>query len=174
MKRFVLLLLCSIFASLCAFSQDIAKGDTRDTYIHTSCRQISANGVLFAMSMFADFSESDNEFSYSGGSTYPNILIKYPCSKVDDTYVIPENTDFIANYAFRGCKNLKKLIIPRSVCYIGEHAFDDSSIEEFIVAGATFNGKAYTKGKCDVNDDTAVDVADITTVATVILDKKEK
>ena len=51
-------------------------------------------------------------------------LIKYPASKSETSYTIPDSVTSIAKNAFRDCKNLTSITIPDSVTSIGDFAFD--------------------------------------------------
>ena len=68
------------------------------------------------------------------GST-PSILVKFPPQDPRESYSIPNTVSRISKGAFKGCRNLKEIIIPVSVFYIGEDAFDDTEIERFVVSG---------------------------------------
>lgn len=71
---------------------------------------------------------------------YNSTLLRFPPNSSVSEYAIPESVNRIASGAFRGCKNLKKLIFPSSwntdriVRYISTNAFDGSSIESFEVS----------------------------------------
>lgn len=53
-----------------------------------------------------------------------NTLITYPMSLTADKYVIPAGTAAIADYAFSGCEQLRRVTIPDSVTEIGEDVFE--------------------------------------------------
>lgn len=65
----------------------------------------------------------------------PSILVKYPAQDSRESFTIPNTVSRISKGAFKGCRNLKEIIIPGSVFYIGEDAFDDTEIERFAVSG---------------------------------------
>ena len=53
------------------------------------------------------------------------ILIKYPCRKKAESYVIPNSVISIEMYAFNNCSSLISIIIPNSVIIIGDSAFNN-------------------------------------------------
>ena len=65
----------------------------------------------------------------------PSILVKYPSQDTRESFTIPNTVSRISKGAFKGCHNLKEIIIPGSVLYIGDDAFDDTEIERFVVSG---------------------------------------
>lgn len=66
----------------------------------------------------------------------PYTLVKYPPNDPRDSFVIPSTVTRIAKGAFKGSRNLKELILPETVYYIGENAFDDTEIEIFTVVNS--------------------------------------
>ena len=71
---------------------------------------------------------SDNNKNYSSvdGVLFnkdKTELIKYPSSKTDNTYEIPDSVTSIGAYAFQDCSRLTSVTIPNSVTSIDEHAF---------------------------------------------------
>lgn len=74
---------------------------------------------------------------------YNSTLLRFPPNSSLTEYVIPESVNRIASGAFRGCKNLKKLVFPSSwnsdriAITIATNAFDDSGIESFEVGTAS-------------------------------------
>ena len=87
--------------------------------------------------------ESENPTGYIGNS-WPELfytidgvllwnrtLVRFPVEDSRTEYVIPNGVERISNGAFRGCKNLRKIVIPKTMVYIGETAFDGSGIEIF-------------------------------------------
>lgn len=73
-------------------------------------------------------------FSCVGSEPY--MLVRFPAGDERTSYTIPNYVSRIARGAFQGCKNLRELTIPSTVIYIGDNAFDDSSIATFHVEGA--------------------------------------
>lgn len=79
----------------------------------------------------------------------PIALVKYPAMKTDEEFEIPSTVRRICNNAFQGTKFLKTLKIHNTVTEgayvnlaIGEDAFNDSSIENFIVIENDVNNEA--------------------------------
>ena len=66
----------------------------------------------------------------------PYTLVKYPPNDQRDSFIIPNTVTRIAKGAFKGSRNLKELILPETIYYIGENAFDDSEIEIFTVVSS--------------------------------------
>lgn len=75
---------------------------------------------------------------FSGNGLEWSWLVKFPNGDEREEYAIPEGVSRICNGAFTGCKNLKRLVIPSSVRYIGERAFEGSSIERFEVRSSEY------------------------------------
>ena len=65
----------------------------------------------------------------------PSVLVKYPALDPRETFTIPNTVSRIAKGAFKDSRNLKEIIIPSSVIYIGDDAFDGVEIERFVVMG---------------------------------------
>ena len=65
----------------------------------------------------------------------PSVLVRYPSQDTRESFTIPNTVSRISKGAFKGCRNLKEIIIPGSVFYIGDDAFDDTEIERFVVSG---------------------------------------
>jgi len=70
----------------------------------------------------------------------PIVLVRYPAMNPREEYEIPSTVRRINNNAFQGTKFLKTLKMHNTVTYnrnvkltIGETAFNDSSIENFVV-----------------------------------------
>lgn len=68
-------------------------------------------------------------------SNNPYILVKYPSKDTRESFTIPNTVTRIARGAFKGCINLREIIIPSSVIYIGDNAFDDTELESLRVSG---------------------------------------
>jgi len=53
------------------------------------------------------------------------------CPDIKESYSVPSTVAWIGNYAFKGCKLLKSIVIPYGVNSIGSYAFNDcSSLQE--------------------------------------------
>ena len=65
----------------------------------------------------------------------PSILVRYPALDPRETFTIPTTVSRISKGAFKDCRNLREIIIPSSVIYIGDDAFDGVEIERFVVMG---------------------------------------
>ena len=50
-------------------------------------------------------------------------FILYPIGKTAESYTIPDETIYIGDYAFAGCKNVLSVMIPNNVTTIGNNAF---------------------------------------------------
>ena len=58
-------------------------------------------------------------------SKYGRNLIQYAIGKTEDSFEVPLSVEIIRDEAFCGSKSLKRIVVPKSVTYIGEHAFDE-------------------------------------------------
>ncbi len=107
-----------------------------------SCVQTDGLGVLGGLSgkylkNFTLKSCSNNEtpaLKVEDGVLYSadgTELIAYPTAKEDRVFEIPELVEKIHSGAFRGCNNLKKLIIPKSIIIDGGLTFNDASFDLF-------------------------------------------
>ena len=91
----------------------------------------------------------------------PFILVKYPSSDLRESFTIPNTVSRIARGAFMGARNLKELIIPYSVKYIGENAFDDTDIEKFTVSGNDVSAHFNAINEQDAGGVTYYDISGI-------------
>lgn len=75
--------------------------------------------------------DSDNPYLASeDGVLYDKdktVLIKYPCKRKNERFVVPDSVEMIGFGAFDGCSYLKEIIIPDGVECILEHAFEGCS-----------------------------------------------
>ena len=60
-------------------------------------------------------------------------LMAYPAGRTNTSFTVPADVSEIENYAFSGCKSLKKVIIPFGVEWIGYDAFRGCPIENMII-----------------------------------------
>lgn len=72
-------------------------------------------------------------YVFSGSS--PFILVRFPAGDTRESFTIPNTVARIARGAFSGCHNLQELVIPTSVYYIADNAFEDTEIVSFKVSG---------------------------------------
>lgn len=66
------------------------------------------------------YSNDDNGILFNKNKT---ILVKYPEGKFNISYVIPNGTKIIDDYAFYSCNNLMNVSIPNSVTDISDYSF---------------------------------------------------
>ena len=52
-------------------------------------------------------------------------LLRFPPGKESDEFVLPASVKQIADYAFSGCKGLKKLVLPKGFSAFSENSFSD-------------------------------------------------
>ena len=104
-------------------SNEFPTGYLETSYYDESNTIKSIDGVLYML--YADI---------------PIVLVKYPPMNLREEYEIPSTVRRINNNAFQGTKYLKTLKMHNTVTYnrfvklvIGENAFNDSSIENFVV-----------------------------------------
>ena len=80
---------------------------------------------LFALPDFA-CSENNELYSVVDGVLFnkdQTELIRFPCGKNVNSYVIPDSVTSIGDYAFYGCTGLTSITIPDGVTSIGTYAF---------------------------------------------------
>ncbi len=53
------------------------------------------------------------------------ILVRYPVGRTDESYTVPDGVQTLAEMVFSGCKQLRNIVIPSSVKYVGDNAFTD-------------------------------------------------
>jgi len=94
---------------------------------------------------------------YSNGIPY--VLVRYPAEAERQTFTIPSTVGRISRGAFQGCKNLKELEIPQSVYYIGDNAFENTSISRFIVTGADDAASNISAAKATTSEMAIYDTA---------------
>ena len=82
----------------------------------------------------------DNSFDITGG-----ILLEY-LNKAASTVVLPDGVTHISKFAFRGCKNLKSVTIPKSVVEIDDFVFDGLNKELKIYLDPNANVSGFGKG----------------------------
>ncbi len=75
-------------------------------------------------------------------------LIKYPCGKLENVFVIPDSVTSIDGYAFRGCSFITSIVIPEGITSIGDWAFYYcTSLASIVVpSGVTSIGEAAFRG----------------------------
>ena len=75
-------------------------------------------------------------------------LIKYPASKTDKSYTVPDSVTEIEYQAFAGCKYLEKLTLSANVSVIENRIFDNcQSLTELVIKeGTTTIGYAVLEG----------------------------
>lgn len=65
----------------------------------------------------------DGVLFFYGTKNQP-VLLKYPEGKEGNTYIIPDDTEYIKAFAFYNCSNLKKIVVPSSVATVMTQGFD--------------------------------------------------
>lgn len=112
MNRILLLLLCN-FLMAAAYGQTLVNDrGYLDNHANSNYPLYCEDGVLFMKGERSDY--------------YPSsLLIKYPQSKDNSSYTVPDWVSCIAKGAFQGNKYIERIRIPSSVHYIGENAFAD-------------------------------------------------
>ena len=118
--------------------------DAKSIYIPKGWRSFYAAPLFMSCENLEKIQvDEDNEyFSSIDGVLFnksQNILWRYPINRESEEYEIPETVAEIAQGGFYECKNIKKVIIPKSLKSIYKHlwyaigTFDESSLEEFVV-----------------------------------------
>lgn len=127
MKQFFIIMLLAISATANAQSLETSNafptGYMETSYFDAANTVKSIDGVLYML--YDDI---------------PIVLVKYPPMNPREEYEIPSTVRRINNNAFQGTRYLKTLKMHNTVTYnrnvklaIGETAFNDSSIENFVV-----------------------------------------
>lgn len=104
--------------------------DVRSSYCH-----LCFNDELEAIEL-----PESSEYATVDGIIYSKDMKKilfYPRSKKDSEYRLPEEVTSIGKYAFKNTRYLRKLICTAELTSIGEKAFDDSSIADFVTPAGT-------------------------------------
>lgn len=118
----LLLIIGMLFWACCVYAQDVLERTDNYTtgYIKGAYPYYfgTIDGVLYI---------------FVGSS--PCVLVKYPSQNPRETFTIPNTVSRISKGAFKGCHYLKEIVIPGSVFYIGDDAFDDTEVERFVVSG---------------------------------------
>ncbi len=70
------------------------------------------------------FNEYANGYYY-GNQENPYLIFHEPINPSVENFDMNENTKIISDRAFVGCRNLKKVVIPEDVIYVGKGAFED-------------------------------------------------
>lgn len=151
MKKYFLALLLILVSCLHTQADDnilLGYGWTKNRTNNYRYAYTTIDGVLY-------LSPIDN---YDGTVGLPAILVRYPSGKTNTEFEIPSSIRYIADNAFKGAKNLKKLIFSKGVAitdkydYSGRQdlqisatAFDDTNIEEFAISGSTSNISSATQ-----------------------------
>ncbi len=85
-----------------------------------------------------NISEDNSQFSSTDGVLFSKdktCLIKYPESKGDSEYVVPDTVTEISEFAFENCKNLTAVTVSDNVKSIGTGAFFCSEMLESVIIG---------------------------------------
>jgi hypothetical protein len=98
--------------------------------IPDSVTEISEDAFCLSTSISEFFVDDDNQHYKSvDGVLYSKdgkVLIRYPQTKADDTFVVPDGVEVIASYAFYSCKNLNYIYFSDSVKRVGAEVFYNS------------------------------------------------
>ena len=88
------------------------------------------------------------DYSSKGGVFYNSDetgILFYPRSRTGAEYVLPETVSHILSGAFENVKHLKKLTCSKDPLHIGDKAFANSSITEFIVPSGVIKDNVASK-----------------------------
>ena len=87
--------------------------------------------------------ENNTKYSSKNGILFnkeKTKIICYPANKNENTYIIPEEINYIDDSAFCYCQKLSEIIISENVTYIGHYAFRGcSSLEEITIPEGVTN-----------------------------------
>ena len=92
-----------------------------ETIVSAPWRNCTGLKEINVASSNANF-ESFNGVLYTKGK---KILLQYPTGKEDQTYEIPQETDFIGNSAFYGNSYLQKIVFGENVAHVSHIGFRD-------------------------------------------------
>ena len=133
-KRLILLLIGCLSAVLCQAQDNVETVGSEPT------------GYVKAVNPYTFGSIDGVLYVFRG--VEPHILVRFPVADTRESFSIPSTVVRIARGAFKDCRNLIELVIPSSVHFIGENAFDNSGITSFRVAGndiaATYSPPTYS------------------------------
>lgn len=101
-------------------------GHTGDVFVLTFDGATSLKSITVEEGNPVYFSREGVLLMYSGVDNSPRILC-YPENRPGDTYVIPRDVRRIAGNAFYISKNLKKIVIPETVNFLGPDVFSGLS-----------------------------------------------
>ncbi len=99
-------------------------------------------------SITIDKTSSDGFHSVDGVLYNGSQLVAYPAAREGKEYAIPNGTTSIMSYAFYGCSNLEKAIVPSSVINISTTAFSRSIKAVDIVIKRISFATSYVDGIC--------------------------
>ena len=99
-------------------------------------------------SITIDKTSSDGFHSVDGVLYNGSQLVAYPAAREGKEYAIPNGTTSIMSYAFYGCSNLEKAIVPSSVINISTTAFSRSIKPVDIVIKRISFTTSYVDGIC--------------------------
>lgn len=99
-------------------------------------------------SITIDKTSSDGFHSVDGVLYNGSQLVAYPAAREGKEYAIPNGTTSIMSYAFYGCSNLEKAIVPSSVINISTTAFSRSIKAVDIVIKRISFTTSYVDGIC--------------------------
>ena len=136
MKKYILTLLATLMCTIGAFAQyTVTNNGTGEGYMGITYMGYyhSEDGVLFAT--FDD--------RYTSGSPRCETLVKFPQSKQQTAYTVPDGVYCIARGAFQGNQYLEEIRIPSTVYYIGDDAFRDcANLKKIVTYETTTSAKA--------------------------------
>lgn len=110
-----------------------------------------AGGVFasaYALESITIKTSSDGFHSVDGVLYNGSQLVAYPAAREGKEYAIPNGTTSIMSYAFYGCSNLEKAIVPSSVINISTTAFSRSIKAVDIVIKRISFTTSYVDGIC--------------------------
>ena len=99
-------------------------------------------------SITIDKTSADGFHSVDGVLYNGSQLVAYPAAREGKEYAIPNGTTSIMSYAFYGCSNLEKAIVPSSVINISTTAFSRSIKAVDIVIKRISFTTSYVDGIC--------------------------
>ena len=118
-------------------------------FIPETVNRIGTRAMHDCSNLAITVSDKNPCFSSLDGALYnknKTKIIKAPGTI--QSFAFPKTVTRIHEDAFQGCKNLKSIVIPEGITYIGENAFDDSGLIEVYISKTVVTIDNYAFSGC--------------------------